>query len=63
MGPEVEKFYVIYQYMIKIRSFGDFIDWYMWLDTNYKIFYGIAIFGAIYLIYLFLKGALIDNEE
>jgi len=60
---EAERFYISVQYLLKVRNFDHLMEWFFWLPEPYRWVFGAVFFGAIYLIYLFLKAALIDNEE
>jgi hypothetical protein len=55
--------YETWKYLISVRSFDDFWAVYFWMPMEYRVFVSLVLFGFFYCFYVFIKGALIDNEE
>ena len=63
-GPdEISQVVYVLQYLFQVREWDDFVIWFKWIGTPYKIAASIIIFGCFYIIWMFLKAAIIDNDE
>ena len=55
-------FYRAVEVFLRIRSFGDFITWFDWLDPTLKVLFGTVIVGVLYIVYLFFAAMLSDKH-
>jgi len=58
----MDKLIEIAGYFAQIRSWADFVAWFAWLPTGFKVAFLFGLIGTIAVILTFIIGAIRDNE-
>ena len=58
----MEEFKQAVEYLTHVRSFGDFVRWFLWLPGELQLLFGAGIFGLIVVCYMFLVATLPSRD-
>ena len=55
-------FTIAFEALLEIRSFGDFIDWFLWIPFYMELIVGFGIIGVLAVLYIFIVAIFVDKH-